>query len=353
VARQVRRPGRVQGRAQAHVAKFLATNKPAQPNNGAPHDHRRPRDRSAPGIYDIPADEYHRDPCPTPAVSNSAIKRILTHSPRHAFTESRRLNPNHQRKEKWEFDRGSAAHALLLEGEDRMRVLPFEDYRKDAAKHARDDARAAGFYPVLQEQYESILQMRENALAAIAACKDLGGITLLDGKPEQTLIWQEGDTWARARLDWLHRDGILVLDYKTTETCAHPDAWVRTMAGMGGDIQGSFYLRGNKAVGGDPLAKFVFIVQEVTPPFAVCLIGLPPMFLELGTLKVCEGIDLWARCVATNSWPAYPDRICWVEPPPYLMAQWEARSIGADPAPPNEDDPITDASLRSMQRRAA
>jgi hypothetical protein len=284
-----------------------------------------------PGVYELPHEDYHRDPCPEPSLSASSIKKIVTHSPRHAWTGSQRLNPDYVSEEKMEFDRGSAAHALLLEGDDRMAVLPFPDYKKDAAKASRADARAAGRFPILEQQYPSILKMREIALRAIAACPDLGGIRLTDGKAEQSLFWKEGDVWNRARTDWMHKDRGLILDYKSTATCAHPDAWVRTMAGMGGEIQGAHYLRGNEMTGGDPLGKFVFLVQEVVDPFACCLIGLPPAFLELGAAKRFEALRVWHHCLKTGVWPSYPDRICWVEPPPYLIAQWEGRGIGADP----------------------
>lgn len=309
-----------------------------------------------PGIYDITHEEYHRDPCPEPSLSASAIKKIVTHSPRHAWTANQRLNPNYVSEEKMEFDRGSAAHALLLEGDDRMSVLPFKDYKKDAAQAARVDARSAGRFPILEHQYGAILKMREVALRAIAACPDLAGITLADGKPEQTIIWREGDVWNRARADWLHKDRRLLLDYKSTATCAHPDSWVRTMAGLGGDIQGAHYLRGNDVTGGDPLAKFVFIVQEVVEPFACCLIGLPPRFVELGNSKRFEALRTWHQCLKTGVWPGYPDRICWVDPPSYLVAQWENRGIGADPGTAIDDDegaPLTEDSLRSLSRRAA
>ena len=107
------------------------------------------------------AAEYHADPCPEPSLSSSIARLILSHSPLHAWTEHPRLNPNYKPEESTKFDRGSAAHALLLEGEDRMAVIPFKDYRKDAAQEARDNARLAGKFPVLEADYPSILQMRE------------------------------------------------------------------------------------------------------------------------------------------------------------------------------------------------
>ena len=77
------------------------------------------------GVYQMPAEEYHADPCPEPSLSASLIKTLLARSPLHAWHEHPRLNPNVVKEERKEYDRGSAAHALLLEGEDRMAVIEY------------------------------------------------------------------------------------------------------------------------------------------------------------------------------------------------------------------------------------
>lgn len=290
------------------------------------------------GLHRMSAAEYHADPAPAPSLSSSIAKRLITHSPLHAWTDHRRLNPNYTPEERDAFDLGSAAHALLLEGEDRMQVIPAKDFKTAAAQALRDAARSAGRHPILEGKYPKVMKMREAALRAIAACVDLGGITLADGTAEPTAIWQEGAAWCRARLDWLSNDRRLILDYKTTAASAHPDAWVKTMAGLAGEVQAAFYLRGNEATGGPEGARFVFIVQEVSEPFACSLLGMPPAFLALGAAKVEEAVELWKRATEANTWPAYPDRICWLEPPPWLITQWENRGIGVSP---EESDPVT------------
>jgi hypothetical protein len=282
----------------------------------------------APGLYTMSAEEYHADPCPTPSLSSSIAKILISRSPLHAWTEHARLNPAFVPEEKATYDRGSAAHALLLEGEDRMVVIEANDYRKAAAQEARDAARAAGKHPVLVAEYPNILKMRDVALASIAACGDLSGMTLADGKAEPVLIWREGEIWCRARLDWLADDRRVIFDYKTT-TNANPEDWVRTMAGLGGEIQCSFYRRGNEATGGPSDTKFIFGVQECEPPFAMSFIGMPPSFIDLGDSKVAEAIASYARCLTSNHWPAYSDRICWVEPPTWHVARWAERQEAA------------------------
>lgn len=303
------------------------------------------------GVFDIPEKAYHADPCAHPSLTQSIAHILLTKSPWHAWHAHPKLNPNYEAEEGANFDRGKAAHALLLEGEDRMAVIPFDDYRKDAAKALREEARAAGRYPILAHQVPVIARMRDVALEAIRNCEDFGGITLADGKVEQTLVWQEGDEWCRGRLDWISHDRRLIFDYKSTDGSANPDAWTRTMLGLGGDVQGAFYVRGNARTGGPASSKFVFGVQETEPPHAMSFIGLPPAFMALGDVKVQRAIDEWRECMRSGSWPGYPHRICWIEPPSWSINQRveaeQSRGYEYDPAklfgrpPVREEDPIT------------
>jgi exodeoxyribonuclease VIII len=93
------------------------------------------------------------------------------------------------------------------------------------------------------------------------------------------------------------------------------------MLGMGGDMQAAHYLRGNHALGGPSDAKFVFLVQEIDPPYACSFIGMPPAFIELGNRKLDAAAELWRECLQTNDWPAYPDKICWPDVPSW--AEWQ------------------------------
>jgi hypothetical protein len=283
-----------------------------------------------PGVYTMPAAEYHADPCPKASLSSSIARTMISRSALHAWSEHPRLNPEFQPKERKEFDLGSAAHALLLEGDDRMQVIVANDYRTKIAQEERDAARAAGKFPILQGQYASVHCMRAVALKAIAECPDLNGLTLADGAAEQTFVWQEGGVWCRARPDFMFKGRRLFLDYKTTNASAHPDAWVRTLAGMEGEVQPSFYRRGNAATGGPEDAKFIFLVQETQPPYACSLVGLPPAFVALGDEKVAEAIATWRTCMSSGQWPAYPSRVCWVDPPTYHVNRWMER--GGDQA---------------------
>ena len=280
-----------------------------------------------PGIHDMPHKDYLADPCAAPSLSSSIAAIIVSQSPQHAWFAHPRLNPQYEPKEAEKFDRGTAAHEMLLGGPNRIVTVEADDWRTKAAREQRDAIRAEGKLPLLARHFEGVQKMVEIAKVAINSCEDLQGYSLDAGKAEQTLIWQMDGIWCRSRLDWLSNDRKLILDYKSTSGSAEPNAWVKTLMGMEGDMQPAFYLYGNKATGGPEDARFVFVVQENEAPFAVSFVGMPPAFVELGFRKMAHAVSLWRGCITTGQWPAYPNRICWAEPPAWAVAQWEEREI--------------------------
>src|SRR5688572_2201158 len=206
-----------------------------------------------PGVYsDIDAATYHaRDLCPQPALSSGLVRELLTGSPRHAWWKSPDLNPAFQADEDDRFDRGSAAHAVLLEGRtDCLAVYPgVRDWKTKASQEFKAAARADGKIPLLEHQFAQVQGMVAVARPQLAAFEDKP-TPLSDGKPEQTIVWREDSVWCRARLDWLHDDRRTVDDYKSTDGSANPTSWSRTLFNIGYDIQAAWYLRGLRAVTG-------------------------------------------------------------------------------------------------------
>jgi hypothetical protein len=278
-----------------------------------------------PGIYRIPAEEYHEDPCPSPSLSRSIIKDLLFRSPAHAKNNHPRLNPDFKEEEKVIFDIGTVAHALFLQGIDRACVVSAEDWRTKAAKEAREAARSMGLIPLLAAQYETISKMVEAAHEALRQNADLN-VAIADGESELTYIWKEKDIWIRVRPDWLKTSKEIMLDYKTTGQSANPSDFSRLVITTGLDIQGALYRRGVRAIEGiDP--KFCLMVQEVNPPYLCSFIGLPPQLEAMGEEKVERGIEIWRKCITTGEWPGYPKRVCYVDMPPWALAQWQERQF--------------------------
>lgn len=279
-----------------------------------------------PGIYTMPEADYHADPCPAPSLSSSIAKILLAQSPLHAWHAHPRLNPDFKPEESEAFDLGKAAHALLLEGDDRMQVIDAENYRTKAAQEARDAARAAGKYPVLAAQYADVLAMRQAALEAIEQCSDLSGMKMADGKPEQTVIWQEGGAWLRCRPDFLTDDRKIVLDYKST-TDATPATFQRQMVRMGYHFQEAFYSRGIAAVTGEAPA-FVFLAQENTAPYRCSFHACGPSLRQIADAEIDRAISVWTRCMETGKWPSYRLDIHYAEAASWQIAEHEEHANG-------------------------
>lgn len=283
---------------------------------------------SQPGIYSIPASEYHSDPCMEPSLSASIAKTLLTQSPWHAKHEHPRLNPALVREESEAFDLGTAAHAYLLEGVSSFEVIDAENFLTKDARAKRDAARLAGKTPILARRLADVKAMAEAAWVQLAAHEAMPE-PFKKGKPEQTLVWQEGPIWCRARVDWLHESGAYMDDLKTSSASANPDDWTRTLFGAGYDIQAAFYLRGLKALTGQD-ATFRFVVQENYAPFALSVIALAPDALALAERKVRRAIELWRACLDCDLFPGYPTQICYAELPPWHEAQVMEKEMRED-----------------------
>lgn len=279
----------------------------------------------------IPMDQYVRDAFHDgpPTLSSHIAHLLVTRSPAHAYYAHPRLHPGWQPEERFRFDLGIAAHAALLEDQaHRIHVVAAEDWRSTAARAARELARAQGKIPLLAHQADAVHAMVREAKRALAASPDLQGLGPLDA--EVTLTWWDGPATnpahCRCRPDWITQDRAIVLSYKTCDGVAEPEAFVRTIVTMGYDMQAAFECAAVEALTGrTPL--YVWIAQETEPPYAVALIGLSPTMAALGRMKYRQAVTRWAECLTRGQWPAYPDRICYVDPPTWALMRWEEAAM--------------------------
>lgn len=297
-----------------------------------------PLPKIKPGLHKgMPMEQYLADPCPSPSLSSHIAIKLLSHSPKHAWCEHPRLNSNYVERNRTDFDIGTCAHAILLEGdESKLEVIDPRDYvgprggipkgwTTDAIKTARDNARAAGKVPLLTAQAEAVRQM-------VAVCREyiVGSEieeVMKDGDSELTGIWKEGKTWFKIRPDFLSKDRSVLVHYKTTARCAEPESFGRfQFTGMGYDIAAAFYERGLRELEGEERdVHTVFLVQESEPPYECSLLGLDPELAALATRKVDLAVELWNRCMQTGKWPAYPKRVAYLGAKPWQTEEFEVK----------------------------
>lgn len=289
---------------------------------------------SKPGVYDISESDYHADNfLPEPSLSSSIAKMLVNATPLHAKQAHPRLNPDHESEDSDRFDIGKAAHSLVLHDPMAFAVIDAPDWRTKDAREKRDAARAAGKIPLLEMRWLSVQAMAHAARIQLDRHHE-AKTAFTNGKPEMTLVWREGETWCRSRLDWLPNAGKFFDDYKST-TCADPDAFSRILFNLGYDIQCAFYRRGIKALGLHDDPAFRFVAQEVDMPHPLSVVALMPSALDLAEHKVARAIDIWQACIRTGEWPGYPLRTCYIEAPPWHEAQFLARDARAHETRPS------------------
>lgn len=267
-------------------------------------------------IPEMPSDVYHSDPCPTPSLSSSCAWTILNQCEALAYAKHPRLGS--QRNEPTDdMAFGSLVHSVVLGKDfDQFAVIsavpnkktgelePVTDWRKDAAKKARDEALAIGKTPVLQKDVD-----RATVLAdAMRSQLDKMGIDLAGGATEEVLMWEETASsgrvvQCRARLDW--RKGSLVRDLKSCDS-AHPRSIQSHVEKYGYHVQEAAYTNAVAAnFSGFAPCTYEWIFVESSRPHVVV-----PSISD-GELRACgaalwqKAVDRWDWALHHDEWPGY------------------------------------------------
>jgi hypothetical protein len=278
-----------------------------------------------PGIYAIDDDNYHADAlCESPSLSSTIARLLVQRSPRHGWYEHPRLNPVQEEKKVKTMDVGSAMHALLLGHGRDIEVLDYPTWATKASKADRDQARDLGRIPLLTHVYERAVKLVAAAHEQINGFEELAG--LFDGALfEHAVVWQEfGGIWCRAKLDILKEfpDFIADVDFKSTDKIASPQTVGRQVFSMGYDVQKAFYRRGlRRMFPHKPIRTFV-MAQEREGPGAITVVEPDEQVIALADKKAVVGMKLWAQCLSTGEWPAYPPVITTLQLPPWVERDW-------------------------------
>ena len=265
-----------------------------------------------PGVYaDLDETAYHADPVPGGSLSSTGARSILPPGTPAKFRYERHRTTH---KRTWDF--GSAAHAMVLGTGPEIVIIDADSYRTKDAQEARDSAYGDGKIPMLPAEYEAALSVqiavRHHPVAGPLFAKDTG-------VPEQSMFWVDEPTgvWCRGRADWIKpapTGGRLILaDLKST-VAADEEAITKSIANYGYHQQADWYLRGAQALlHADP--AFVLVFVEKTPPHQVHVVQLDAYTLQIAHAKNQRALQVYAECVATDTWPGYPTDITTVSLP--------------------------------------
>jgi hypothetical protein len=265
-------------------------------------------------ILDESPDEYHA----LPGLSASIAATLISRSPLHAWSPhpcfgGRGKVPTPA------MDRGTVVHRLVLgKGKD-YRALPYDDWRTNAAKEAKEQARAEGLVPILQKDMIAALEI---AVAVGTNLNDRG--IVLNGASEVAFTWKEESTHGpvdcRGMADHLWLTSGRLLDLKIVSNAA-PMSVERSAESFGYGIQWAAYTRAIGALRPDLLGRieFVFAFCEAEPPYAINLCKPDGIFRELGERRWLRAVESWAKCLAEDKWPGYGDEINSITAPQWAL----------------------------------
>jgi len=259
-----------------------------------------PYSPGATGIFRMPVADYDN----AAAIRQSALKD-LARSPAHY--RAARLAPPEPPTEAMIL--GTVTHAAVLENAEassRAHIRPpAMDFRTTTGKEWK--AKHSDRPIVTESDAQAVLGMRKAILnhetAAAALWRNVGEneIALFGWHTETGLM-------CKARPDRITADDFgntLIVDLKTTED-ASPDEFAKTVAKFRYHVQAAYYCDLAVAVGLEsPL--FMFVVVEKAAPFAVACYVLDPAAIEQGRATYRRELELLAKCMASNEWPAYGD----------------------------------------------
>jgi len=266
------------------------------------------------GVHDdIPELEYHA----LPGLSSTGVKRMLQAPAVYDW------HARHPQPFKKAFEVGHAVHGKVLGVGLDAAVVPAEMLAANGAASTKEakafikDARDAGKVVLKQEEWDRVDAMAEAVLAHTDA-----SFLVANGQPEVSLLWDDPSTGVRCRgrLDYWHQGPYVAVDLKTVQS-ADPTRFSRTAADLGYDVQAGHYQEGTAyALGERMIPRFLHVLVAKEPPHLVSVVELDTTFLDIGQARAHQGIALYAKCVANNSWPGYASGIHRIAAPKWYRA---------------------------------
>lgn len=288
-----------------------------------------------PGFYRMASAQYFAEPCPTAALTSSGIK-LLCKKPPAAFAYTNlALNPDSEEPATTAAKRiGDVGHQLALGNGRGYAVGDFKTWGSNAAKAFKREAIDAGLTPVKVAEFGKCERMADvmsgrikRTLAAIAKSRNIevpeGGVPY---QTEVVAAWIEetphGPVWCRMMMDVWCESLLVILDPKFTDRIA--DGVVEAhIANMGWDLQGAWYPRGIEALIPDAAGRVTFanLMIETQKPHLSRSVQMNEGWRYSSQLECERALSIFARCMANDAWPAYPEAVEILAPKPWTLKE--------------------------------
>jgi len=252
--------------------------------------------------FDVPLEEY----LAADALSAHDITKLLK-SPRHYnYCRDKSATPA--------MVKGGAVHCAVFE--PKRFLKDYITYAGDKRTKEWKDFKAAHANKTIldTDDYKAVTGMADSIHEHLVA-----GPLVEDGKPEASLLWNDGGVKCKGRLDLLRPESIVEL--KST-TSAAPDDFVRTSFNMGYTIKYRWYQRGLLATTNKLLPVLVIAVEQ-TEPYDVVLYRVPEYALEYAEQKCAAALDRYRECIASHRWPGMSEEILMLDLPAWVRSQYQ------------------------------
>ena len=228
---------------------------------------------------------------------------------------------------------GTQVHTALLEpGEWTQYARGVEGDRRTKAVKAEHQKLLEQYSPdqiIKHETYDQIEAMVESVLLNPSAATLLKSAQS-DGHIEESVFYTDPLTKVscKARIDAVPGSGSMyndcLVDFKTTID-ASPEAFAKSVFNFGYHRQAAHYLScWNNTHPDDPRDKFIIIACEKgSGHYPVAVYELDNGSVDMGAYEVARLKELYAECVATDTWEAYGKTIQTLELP-----DWATPRIG-------------------------
>lgn len=262
------------------------------------------------GFFDVAEDLYHGSGI---GLSQSQLKDFAR-SPAHF--RAARISARQPTKD---MVRGSALHALVLEGEAeyaaRYAVMPdFTETHGHPNSNVHKAAKAKwradnlGKASLDADTHAEVMNMARRLGESRLATSMIEGASAR----ELTGFWWWDGVLCRMRIDLL---GVIagepmISDLKTTRD-ARPEDFAKTIGKFKYDWQMAFYARGFQAITGERVQHCAWVVVEPDAPAGggVACFRLVDDHLRIADGEVQQALRAYRDCSQGDVWPGYPDEI--------------------------------------------
>lgn len=271
--------------------------------------HAIPFEPNVPGIYDMPAADYHA----APGVSNSMLGHLNPPARLPAYLSA-------PRKETPAMLRGTMIHQRILEPDrplPRLAIQPEDmSLATKEGKAWKAEQLAAG-REILGPKEGAALVGCVEAIRSDPYCQSI----FKAGKAELSVFCELEGAFTKRRLDWLPDGSNSLVDIKTVRGgYGGLREFTKLMIDRRYHVQAAFYLDGwNKVMGAtDPRTCFCFVVVEDEAPFLVSRYVVSDMLMEVGREQYRRDLITYEECRVSGRWPGHPAGIEIIEAPNWM-----------------------------------